>query len=549
MNKKHIPILLVVLLAFVVRVNNISNLPALNADEAAIGYNAYSLIKTGLDEHGNAWPIHFQSFNDYKPGLYFYTVLPMVAVFGLNEVAVRLPGVMFGVLNVLAVYLLATKLFEKSSKNSSLLGLLSGFLLAITPWHIHFSRGGWEVNLATLLITLGVYCFVRAKKSPDYYVYSFLVFVASLYTYHSARIIVPLIGLGLLYIYKKSIFSPKNKKLFLSSLLFAAILCIPLAIDFLGPAGSSRAQGVSILADPGHVSRINEKRGHHANLNSPVAKIIHNKPVEYLLAFTENYTDHFWGEFLFLSGDEIQRNRVPETGQLFLIQFFLVVIGLIAIIDKSKNWRPILLWLAVAPVAAALTFQSPHALRSQNMVIPLTIISAYGLYEIIFYLKNNAKSKHLLTTSYILLTVIIAWSFARYIHQYYNHMAKSYPFSSQYGLEEMVQYVNSRKAEFERVIITDRYDQPYILYLFYTKYPPENFQQNHTLTDRDEFGFSTVRNIDNIEFASISWENMRDMRNTLLVGTDLEIPNDESNVVKTINFPNSSPAFEIVEIK
>ena len=49
--------------------------PALNADEAAFGYNAYSLVETGKDEHGNAWPIHFQSFNDYKPGFYFYLVL------------------------------------------------------------------------------------------------------------------------------------------------------------------------------------------------------------------------------------------------------------------------------------------------------------------------------------------------------------------------------------------------------------------------------------------------------------------------------------------
>src|SRR4030065_2435625 len=90
-NKKVI-LFFILLLAYVLRFWKLDSYPALNADEAAIGYNAYSLIETGNDEHGNSWPIHFQSFNDYKPGLYFYLVLPFEKVLGLNEWAVRLPG-------------------------------------------------------------------------------------------------------------------------------------------------------------------------------------------------------------------------------------------------------------------------------------------------------------------------------------------------------------------------------------------------------------------------------------------------------------------------
>src|SRR3989304_8512132 len=81
----------VFLLACFLRFYHLGSYPALNADEAAIGYNAYSLIQTGRDEHGNFWPIHFQSFNDYKPGFYFYLVVPFVKMLGLNEWAVRVP--------------------------------------------------------------------------------------------------------------------------------------------------------------------------------------------------------------------------------------------------------------------------------------------------------------------------------------------------------------------------------------------------------------------------------------------------------------------------
>lgn len=157
--RKKLILILIILLAFALRFYRLDSYPALNADEAAIGYNAYSLIRTGLDEHGNPWPIHFQSFNDYKPGLYFYIVIPFVRFLGLSEWAVRIPGALLGVLTVLVIYLLVKELF-KSEK----LALLSSLFLAISPWHIHFSRGGWEVNVATFFITLGVWLFLRALK-------------------------------------------------------------------------------------------------------------------------------------------------------------------------------------------------------------------------------------------------------------------------------------------------------------------------------------------------------------------------------------------------
>src|SRR4030043_983600 len=113
---KKIIIIAVLLLSALLRFYRLDSYPALNADEAAIGYSAYSLIETGKDEHGNSWPIHFQSFNDYKPGLYFYLVLPFVRVLGLNEWAVRIPNAALSVLTVLVVYLLVNELFGMESR-------------------------------------------------------------------------------------------------------------------------------------------------------------------------------------------------------------------------------------------------------------------------------------------------------------------------------------------------------------------------------------------------------------------------------------------------
>jgi len=543
---KKLILLLIIVLAFVLRFYRLDSYPALNADEAAIGYNAYSLIQTGKDEHGNSWPIHFQSFNDYKPGLYFYLALPFVKLIGLNEWAVRIPGSSLGVLTVLVIYFLVLELF-KSSKNLAFsiqnLALGASFLLAISPWHIHFSRGGWEVNVATFFIALGLLYFVKYTNRASFLclVLSVLSFVLSLYTYHAARIIVPLLGLGMSVIYRKEVF--KNFKLVIFSLFLAIFLLIPLVKDLTGPAGISRAAGVGLFADPGPLNRINEQRGEHADFTSIIPKLFHNKAVNYGLAFWENWVSHYHGEFLFLSGDAIERDKVPETGQMYLFDILFLIIGFVVLLKSStvnrKSSLLVFWWLTVAPVASALTFQSPHALRAHNMVIPIVIISAVGLSVVFSFFKK-------FSIWHLAFGILIAWSFLRYQHMYWVHMARDYPYSSQYGLKELVSYVVQNQNRYEKVFITDRYDQPYILFLFYEKYPPAIFQKEQALTSRDKFGFSTVRNFWEYHFEAIDFAKIRqEFPNSLIVRTPEEIP-PGTNIMKRIYGTNGYNYFDIV---
>jgi len=565
MYRKKIALIIIILLAAFLRLWRLDSYPALNADEAAIGYNAYSLIETGRDEHGNPWPIHFQSFNDYKPGLYFYLVLPFVKFLGLNEWSVRLPGAILGVATVFVVYLLVLELgiLGRLGKNHRTPASLAALMLAISPWHIHFSRGGWEVNVATFFITCGVWLFLKAIRKPKLFVISFSFFVLSLFTYHAARIVVPLLVLGLFVIYREEI--KRNLRVFTVGVLFGVILFIPLGLDLTKGSVFSRAAGVGLFSDPGPIERINEQRGEHGNLTNPFSVILHNKPINYTLSFLENWGEHFSGEFLFLTGDDIQRNKVPETGQMYITDLLFVLIGLASLLSsKFKNKQSlsfqaqssklILWWLVVAPVAAALTFQSPHSLRANNMVIPLVIISAYGLVTILVWLKN--QKRYFLVIGHWSLVILIAWQFSRYLHIYYKHMAKEYSFSSQYGVKELVSYIKEEGHKYEKIVVTDAYDQPYILFLFYLKYPPEKFQGGpaspyasqggHSLTLRDQFGFSTVESFDNYQFQKILFDQDKiSYPGSLIIGTDEDIP-DEANVVKEIYGTNGYKYFVIV---
>jgi 4-amino-4-deoxy-L-arabinose transferase-like glycosyltransferase len=293
--KEKVVLFFILILAGFLRLYRLGSFPALNADEAAIGYNAYSLIETGKDEHGNPWPIHFQSFNDYKPGLYFYLVLPFVKFLGLNEWAVRLPGALLGIGTVWVTYLLVRELRKDKGQ---LLALLSAFILTISPWHIHFSRGAWEVSVATFFIVLGLFLFICSKQKLLILTLSVMSFALSLYTYHAARVVVPLLGLGLLAIYWDKVRS--NIRNYSIAAVIGFVLVLPLVFDFVRPEISSRAAGVGLFADYGPIERINEQRGQHANLKGLVPRAMHNKLVNYSLSFLENWSEHFHGEFFFL---------------------------------------------------------------------------------------------------------------------------------------------------------------------------------------------------------------------------------------------------------
>src|SRR3989344_2922720 len=103
------------------RLYDLKQIPnSLSADEAAFGYNAYSILKTGRDEFGHFLPLYFQSFDDYKNPVFGYVLIPFIAILGLNDWVIRLPSVLAGVAVVAGFFLLTRKLV-RSSKTALLI--------------------------------------------------------------------------------------------------------------------------------------------------------------------------------------------------------------------------------------------------------------------------------------------------------------------------------------------------------------------------------------------------------------------------------------------
>ena len=527
---------LIIIIAFLIRGISLDTTPALNPDEAALGYNAYSLILTGKDEHGVAWPLHFKSFGDFKPGGYVYLAIPFVKLFGLTPMAVRMPNLILSLLTILFLYKLVLLISKKEK-----IALLAAAVLTFSPWHIHFSRGAWESSAALSFIVIGTYFFFKSIKEK--FLLNFLLFtfnfILSLYIYHSARLIAPLLALSLCLLYFK--FLIKKLPQIIIPIIFAGLLAVPVLFSFLNNGGTTRLGGVGLTADQGPINRSNELLNNHSGVKL-INRAMHNKRILYLVSWGQKYASHFDLNFLSVNGDEVPRSKVPEMGQIHLFELPFLLLGFIFIIKtkdlSSKAKAFIFLFLLISPIASSLTFQAPSALRALAMVIPVSILISAGIYYFFSLLSKNKFSK-IITIIFILL---YSYSIAYYFDAYFLHYAKRYPFAWQYQFDQVIPFAESQKQNYADIYVTNKYDQPYILFLFFSQYPPEEIQKQIQLSSPDKFGFSTVLKYDNYHFDKINWDQIPN--NSLVIASDELIP---KNPIKIINFSNGQPAFKIYQ--
>ena len=108
-------------------------------DEAVDMYDAWSLLTTGAEHHGDRWPLNSRQFGDSPSSLPSYITLPFVALLGPTELAARLPCAL---LNVAAIPLIGLLLYGLFRSRAA--GIMGAALLAVSPWNIYFSR--WAVS-------------------------------------------------------------------------------------------------------------------------------------------------------------------------------------------------------------------------------------------------------------------------------------------------------------------------------------------------------------------------------------------------------------------
>jgi 4-amino-4-deoxy-L-arabinose transferase-like glycosyltransferase len=542
-NKKIELILFVVivLVASFLRLWQLGHVPASpDWDEAALGYNAYSLKETGKDEYGASFPIILRSFDDYKPALYAYFVIPFIFLFGLDVFAVRLVSALFGIATVVIVYFILKELIEGRKS----IPLLASFILAISPWHIQFSRIAFESNVGLALNVFSILFFIKGVKKPVFLLLYTLCAGLSLYVYQSEKVFVPLLFILLVFIYKNELFKLPKKFLVLS-LIIGIVIAFPIVHYTLTKKEAlTRAQGVSVFSEDNQYlndlsarNLINRERGDFIGL------IFDNRRIFYAKSVIANYLSHYNIYWLFLSGDE-NRHHAPSMGLLYLWEFPFLFIGIYSLLFGKWNTKLKLLTFGLfllAPVPAAFTTGVPHSVRTLNFLPTFQIFTAIGLV-VSFLAISKIKLKYLI---FALFTLFFIFNFSYYLNQYFVQQNYFYSQAWQYGYKEALDYIKEYGHKYNKIIVSNQphLDQSYIFFLFYLKYSPVLYQKEVV---NSSGGFAENHYFGKFEFRPIVWEKEIKNSKTLYIGRPNDF-NESGQVIKTIYFLDNNPAIKIVE--
>ena len=457
-HKVRIMCVLVLLFSAGLRLHNLSSNPSgFFPDEASTGYDAWSLIRNGGDQHGERWPFFFKSFADDIEGTYRYLTLLSILFLGPSVLAVRLPIALFGIFTVLILVHISKH--DTNRWAVILSALIAGFL----PWHLPYCRTGQRIMLLPFALALWYWIRCRAHDRNDrrLLLLSWFVLGLSVYTYVAARVVIPMLAA---FVWIIDLIRYRTIRL---SATHAFIFCLAL-LPFVYHA----------MSDPDlftlrfrQVSAMNSS----ASIGQNARTIVNN------------YMLHFSPGFLFLAGDANLRHHQAGFGQLFKIQALLVPLGFIMMWKERNHHRiPLLILLFIAPIPAALSGEgNPHALRSVAMMIPLTLFSVDG-----FRLIALMKWKRIITP---LSVMVILTVMAESIEVAFD-LTMRYPVYSavawEYGTREAVRSALPDAAQYDEIWITSRAIGADVLIAYDLGYPPEVFQKNRLLNSKLRWSWS-----------------------------------------------------------
>lgn len=544
MLKNNFWLILILVLAFSLRIFKVTLIPpSLNWDETSIGYNAYSILKTGRDEWGEFMPVHFKSFGEYKLPAQIYASIPAIAIFGLNEFGVRITPVIYGTLTVLLLYFLVLEMLKRKD-----VALLSAFLLAVSPWHIQLTRGSFESSFSLFWFVMAVWFLVKGLKKPMWIVASMVPFAVSIYTYNTARVFTPMF-LFVFYLINAKFILKNFKYTFLGFVTFL-VLALPIVPFVLSGGASARYKLVSITDDKGLIPRIEERRN-LSTLPPFLTKLIHNRYTYNTFYFTKNYVAHFTPDFLFINGAGHRQHHVQGVGQLYWIQAPFLIYGLYLLFKQKdgQSLKVLLTWLLLAFVPVSMTNDSiPNALRTLIAVPVYQILTAIGFFGV-WQIVKGKKQKMALLLSVILLFAI---NFYIFLNNLYVLYPVRYSRDWQYGNKQVVEYIEKHQDEYDLIVFTRHFGEPHIFTLFNLKYDPAKFQSSTNLERFETFDWVRVLRFDKYYFPDLGDEGTKYQdivksnpnEKLLFIGKSGDFP-PEAKILERINFLDGTEAFEI----
>lgn len=513
---------------------NINNPVSLNIDEVAYGYSAYSILKTARDENGIFMPLNFPSVGDYKSPILIYSLVPVIALFGLNEFSVRFTTGLAGLLSI-PVFFFLLRTLTKNIKIS----LIGTMLLAISPWHIFFSRFASESLMSIFFLIIGMWFLLKTIEGGKLWpMGASIAFVLSMYTYHSQRLFIPIFLLFFLTFNIKKVKAKKTNVVIF--ILITTLLTIPLAYNTLFGSANTRAGMVFLSQDIDYTRYI---------------IIDHTQRLgENLLLFffwIQRYLNYFQPDFLFFTGLNMTISGSLGAGVLYLFELPTLILGIVKLIrNEVPNRYIIVLWILIGIIPASLTNNEQSAVRSLTILPAIIILNAIGLFVLINFIFSIKKTSVKIGAGFIYLTLVAVFLIQTFL-VFAVHFPQERGEAFMEGTKESVLYAINNKDKYQEIVYDPNrgieapyiVNIPYMYILFYSKYNPAIFQKEIKRSNENLFGF------DKFTIRPINWRVDRFKKNTLFIGSPWSLPLKdipESNILRKIYLSGGQLALLIV---
>jgi len=329
------------------------NPPGFYIDESSIAYNAHSVARSGRDEHGEAWPLYFRAFGDYKNPVYVYLLAALFRVTGPGVAAARLLSAALGALAALLLGLLALRMTGRAEA-----GAVVGCSALLTPWLYESSRLVFEAAAYPAACALFMLALWRASRRERWGRVDVAAVASSLalltYTYSIGRLLAPLLAAGLAFF-----FTRRNLARVLQAWTAYALTLVPLF--------------VFALRHPGAL-------GGRFSLITYVTP--RSSPAEDARAFALHYLADVNPWRWLVTGEQNIRDHLPGAAALLAATFLLAAVGLALVLRarvREAWWRFVLYALAASVVPAALTVNEFPQLRLIAVPVLLHVLMAPGV--------------------------------------------------------------------------------------------------------------------------------------------------------------------------
>lgn len=489
--KNHGVLILILSIALFLRIINISNNPpAMYGDELTMVLDVSSILHTGFDTTGKFLPLNF-TMGGGRPIGYGYFSIPFVAMFGATTLGIRLLSVLSGVGIVFLIYYLGKILFSRQ------VGLFASAILAVSPWDLSMSRGGFETHFALFLALLGIVMFLLAGNKPWFYIISAVSFGLSINTYSTYKLTLPLFLPLLIWFssLRDSLLNKKNKIYLILSICTLLLFVFLLLFQIFLNNSESRFLSINIFTQNEVKSQITQEINERRNfnlLNDKFSKFLNNKAWGYGFLLGKNYLNNFSLGFLFLDGDKNPRHNMTGAGSLYIVELISIFFGLGFLLRNNKIKKLMFLtgWLLIAPIATAF-ISDPHALRNSFMLPPLILLSAVGLHYL-WVLRKQFSIKVII----FVVTLGFLIQFIFILENLYFISPNKYSNFWSYPARKASEIAIQNKDKYDYIFLTDRIDDIEFAYPVYANvHPVKVLEQNKAQIMIGEYKFRKYGNV------------------------------------------------------